>query len=98
MIGALLLLASTVDDGWPPPRYRGDVSARVHFVAPELISALCDDTPNPPDVVTDACSEGFDIWVPNPCGFRGEYARRLCHELGHVNGWSDNHPGSRSHK
>lgn len=101
MIGALLLLAtagSTMDDGWPPPRYRRDTWAHVLFVAPKRITTFCDDVPNPPGWETEACQEGFTVWMPNPCLFDEEYARILCHEIGHVNGWSNNHPGSRIRK
>ena len=36
----------------------------------------------------------FPSTLPNPCSFKrgGEYADLMCHELGHVNGWSAKHP------
>jgi hypothetical protein len=103
MIGALLLLAtagSTIDDGWPPRgRYRRDATAQVHFVDQKHVTGYCDaGDPDAPGDVTIACQSGFTLYLPNPCAYRGEYARIACHELGHINGWPNNHPGSRSRK
>lgn len=103
--GLFLLLAtagSTIDDGWPPRgHYRRDASAHVHFVDQEHITAFCDaGEPDDPDYYTVACQSGFRLYLPNPCtyGDSDEYARIVCHELGHLNGWPDNHPGARRHK
>lgn len=37
------------------------------------------------------CTVGSTIYVPNPCRWRDPYATLLCHEMGHVNGWSAFH-------
>jgi hypothetical protein len=39
-----------------------------------------------------ACAnEGWAI-MPNPCAWRDPYAKMMCHELGHANGWAAGHP------
>jgi len=42
---------------------------------------------------TDACETGGRIIAPNPCSFpdTDAYARILCHEIGHANGWPSTH-------
>lgn len=99
---AMLLAASawgygtTAFDGWPPLRFTRDTSAFIHFVAPQFVSAKCDDGKPDPDHPTEACSFGppSEVYVPNPCDYdaRDDYARLLCHEIGHLNGWPANHP------
>lgn len=84
-------------DGWPPPRYTRNATAFVHFAGEQAITAKCDaDDPSPADMTTEGCSFGppNEIYIPNPCTFPAgdRYARLLCHEIGHLNGWPDNHP------
>lgn len=52
-----------------------------------------------PDTIVNACtmSKGgnYLVMMPNPClpAYRSEsYAKLLCHEQGHVNGWPGDHP------
>jgi len=107
VIAALLALAAAVhsptgfgtpnDDDWPPVRYRGNVGAYVHFTTQFVITAKCDaGDPDPPDLYTVACAWGppNELYLPNPCWFpkTDSYARIVCHEMGHLNGWPDNHP------
>lgn len=49
---------------------------------------------------SDACSASdsyspvvtcVSLALPNPCEFQGRYAQDLCHEYGHLNGWSGRH-------
>lgn len=36
------------------------------------------------------------MWVSNPCNYpEDRYARSLCHEMGHTNGWPGDHPDPR---
>lgn len=104
MIGVFLLLASAGsvnDDGWPPRRYRRDATAQVHFVDQKHVTGYCDaGDPAGPGWETVACESGFTLYLPNPCTYPDgdEYARIACHELGHVNGWSNNHPHSQRRK
>ncbi len=45
-----------------------------------------------------ACAGVNNDWIimPNPCMFPDDpYARVLCHELGHNNGWPSDHPNPR---
>lgn len=77
-------------DGWPPVRYTKNNTAFVHFTDKKSIARGCLDDRD------EACSFGppNELYVPNPCKFdaRDDYARLLCHEIGHLNGWPDNHP------
>jgi hypothetical protein len=54
----------------------------------------CDEKGDP--LPSEACSFGppNEIYMPNPCSFppSDDYARLMCHEIGHLNGWPDNHP------
>jgi hypothetical protein len=81
-------------DGWPPARYAGNAAAYVHFTDQKRISARCDEKGDP--LPSEACSFGppNEIYMPNPCSFppSDDYARLMCHEIGHLNGWPDNHP------
>jgi lysozyme len=83
-------------DGWPPRRFMENASARVHFAQQAEISKECDDTPNQAGMVTEACSFGppNEIYAPNPCNYPADdnYARLICHEVVHLNGWPENHP------
>jgi hypothetical protein len=43
-------------------------------------------------VLANACADRELITITNPCAYQGEsYAKRLCHEMGHVNGWDAGH-------
>ena len=66
----------------PPAEYQGDVRAVIEFVAADKVSDRC-------GTAAMACG-GNPAVMPNPCRFNKDdpYARLLCHELGHVNGWS----------
>lgn len=108
MIGLLALLAAATGhvptgngtpnfDGWPPARFAGGNAARVYFTTQAVINRKCDDIPDPPGFYTEACSSGphpNTIYAPNPCAFPAgdDYARLLCHELAHLNGWPESHP------
>lgn len=77
--------------GNPPARYRGNATVIVHFVSRAGIARACLDDE------AIACSLGNEIWARNPCrakeaGDLSSLASDLCHELGHVNGWPDDHP------
>lgn len=73
----------------PPDRYMGDTVAVVIF-SEQATAKTC-------PVGAIACA-GFSngvpvIAVPNPCPLatRDLYAAILCHEIGHLNGWSAKH-------
>lgn len=94
-MSALILAAAIASAGpalpglAPPERHQGDNHAAVLFVQPEQLATYCG---RPADQVRVACAAGHMIIIPNPCRVVGElYALILCHELGHVNGWSGKH-------
>jgi hypothetical protein len=81
-------------DGAPPLRFQGDASAVVSFQSD--VSGDCGKAPR--GLVILACefspAKGVPVIVlPNPCKFQNdEYARIVCHEIGHRSGWEANHP------
>jgi hypothetical protein len=76
----------------PPKQHQGDVTATVHFVSPERVTELCGGAVKGKIVVACATASPPQMAVPNPCSFPGEtYARILCHETGHVAGWTKGH-------
>lgn len=77
----------------------GDNSVKVEFVHPASVSQRCALLGA---AVTDGDEEGLRacvtperIVLPNPCMQLkgGWYARTLCHEMAHANGWAMDHPG-----
>lgn len=73
----------------PPSGLRGDNTVQVVFARPELVRTLCGARNR---LELQGCVTGRSMRVPNPCLYTNEqYARILCHELGHVNGWAPSH-------
>ncbi len=72
--------------GIPPVRHQRDNVAIVFFVSD--VSQLC-GKPDDPKYTTLACQHGEKLALPNPCKYAAFefYARIVCHELGHRNGW-----------
>ena len=77
----------------PPERFRGDVNAEIHFVDPAKLYALCGMK-----VEIGKTLLGCARWSPrqlflsNPCLSLSQlWATEACHELGHLNGWSEGH-------
>lgn len=89
--------SDTAYDGPPPPAYRGDVTATVHFVsdvAKSCQKAGLKDMGS--DYEVNGCTiikKGVDpiILLPNPCK-AGDLRSTTCHEIGHANGWPGDHP------
>jgi hypothetical protein len=78
----------------PPARFTADATFVVEVRGQAQIDQRCQGLFGvpPAGMKTDACSiEGRAI-MPNPCAYPDEsYARMLCHEMAHVNGWSSQH-------
>lgn len=97
LLGCLILTASgcaimqSIDPVQVPPgKFQGDATANVEFLAPELIIPRCLQRGS--IILANACSDRSLITITNPCAYQGEsYARRFCHELGHINGWDATH-------
>jgi hypothetical protein len=87
----------------PPAEYTGDASALVYFRAnEEVINTACKNK-NPATMILGCVyrptksGEPMLMIIGNPCDYPDErYARHVCHELGHVNGWPANHPDRQS--
>jgi hypothetical protein len=82
----------------PPEQYQRNTSAAVHFGERFEVTAECQDKVGHP-VAACATIGGPNIWIENPCDVarfdRGQwYARLLCHEMGHANGWPADHSRS----
>lgn len=100
MIAAWLSLAAALANplgygtphcvGNPPARFQGDATVIVHFTNRAGIKENCGER-------VLACQLDHEIWARNPCTTKeaadlASLDSDLCHELGHVNGWPDNHP------
>lgn len=83
--GAIGYALPQLDDvSLPPVEMRGDARVIVEFINPQMMEVVCGEW-------TTACTHNGVIRMPNPCkllDFR--YANLMCHELGHVMGWT--HP------
>lgn len=80
-------------DGRPPDRFQAPTRTKLQTVVD--VQASCarhHRHPLPDGAVIFACTYRGVVTMPNPCDFPAErFAALLCHELGHVNGWSGNH-------
>lgn len=99
-----LLVAMTIS-AIPPVEYRGDHMATVAFISSNITrNELCTTYVQriPPagwEWKGCASKESNLMIVPNPCAYKEEsYARHVCHELGHLNGWPGDHPNGEEYK
>ena len=83
---AVLTLPGSTWRDRPPVRYQGDAIAGVVFTTEAHVQRMCPQVRH-----AVGCTVGSAIYVPNPCRWNDPYATLLCHELGHVNGWTANH-------
>jgi len=73
-----------------PQRYRTPVAVMTVFRPLKEVRDIC-------GVKTRGCTVRIEdgppvIVLPNPCDIRYDnYARDVCHEVGHVNGWGKGH-------
>lgn len=75
--------------GMPPERFQYDSSARIVFTGD--LNRYCGEPA--PDHHFAGCERANTIYMPNPCpeAETDHYAKILCHEMAHVNGWSAVH-------
>lgn len=92
---AVIGTASLFSDGDPPERFRKSAILTLDMRDQAGIEAECQPLYGAPPsgMKTYACSIGPRVVAPNPCTYPASdaYARMLCHELGHVNGWAAAH-------
>lgn len=103
IVGAVTLLfvascdgSREVDNSKPPKRFQGDtISTRVEFTSD--VAGRCAEVGlrDVADTIVNACAivgtKRREIIIGNPCREYGAYARHLCHEIGHLNGWPADH-------
>ena len=83
----------------PPGVYQQNNTVAVEFVHPTMVGFRCAERGakflGMPGINSGACADLTLITMPNPCYTvtSGWYARVLCHELAHTNGWSHSHKG-----
>jgi len=89
----LALLIPLADYTLPPEIYRGDATVTVTFAKPELVQELCGKR-GVKELI--GCGEPGLMIVPNPCQYPNEvYARIICHEAAHSQGWGADHKGEQ---
>jgi hypothetical protein len=98
LIGLAVTACATIqsiDPVQPPPaRYQSNTTATVEFLAAEAIIPRCLE--RGANVLANACADRELITITNPCAYQHEsYAKRLCHEMGHVAGWPADHSNPR---
>lgn len=96
-----IMLAETpapgrMNNGLPPVRYQDNGAAIVIFTDRAGIDSMCGVAEPPHQII--ACKRSLEngvpvIIMPNACyvGQVEYYARIMCHEMGHVNGWGVDH-------
>jgi hypothetical protein len=88
---------SLYTDVRPPVQFQGNTSVVLDIQNQKGIDRLCHPLFGrpPAGMKTDACQTGRKVIAPNPCDFPATetYARLLCHEIGHANGWPRTHGG-----
>lgn len=83
-----LVIRGLAYDGLPPVRFQSDaLLGGIAFVS--NLGDYCGAAPK--GRRWGGCVIDGVIYAGNPCGASGDYALRLCHELGHANGWSRYH-------
>jgi hypothetical protein len=86
--------AGLLDDGPPPERFQGPARMTLVFAGQPATTRACDaGRPLPPRPWRRwACTRDGVTYAPDPCLYPNEaFARLLCHEKGHVNGWPPTH-------
>lgn len=88
--------ATWYNTGSPPKRFQKDVKVMVYFQNPNIINRgggyhnrpFCGST-----VFAYSDPDSKTMNLPNPCDYpqTDAYARLICHELGHINGWPAYH-------
>jgi hypothetical protein len=78
----------------PPAQFRKGTTATVEFLPSHEIIPRCIE--RGAKMLANACADTKLITITNPCEYpRESYAKRLCHEMGHINGWNAAHQDIR---
>lgn len=83
----------------PPAQYQDWAFVQVLYARADLVQALCEQAFGPgvyTACVRDMRGRGRVMILQNRCDmspyFRSRVAQEECHELGHWNGWPEDHP------
>jgi hypothetical protein len=90
LFAALAIIPTSLTyDGLPPTRYEGNRTLKLTVV--DDLTTVCGQPPK--GFAFLGCARGETAFLPNPCprGPTESYARVLCHELAHLNGWPATH-------
>ena len=97
VVAAVLMAASSAlfTDARPPERFQSPTRFVMEVRNQAAIDSICHPLFGvpPAGMKTDACAVEGRVIAPNPCDFAAteRYARMLCHEMAHVNGWPPTH-------
>ena len=73
----------------PPTDLRGPATTKVTFMSTQNVTKLCGAFAADKETPMRACAMGDAIIMPEPCEYTGQsFARIMCHEKGHVLGWT----------
>jgi len=88
---ALAQNSTYYSDGMPPERFRANRKVMIQFGGQADIERVCGKAPC--NMIMLACQPPNLLMLPNPCkyGPSDEFAKLVCHELGHLNGWPATH-------
>jgi len=71
----------------PPREFQGPATAQVEFIPAEAVLFRCINRG-----IANACTTDNRITITNACAYPDQpYARLMCHEMAHVNGWDAQH-------
>jgi hypothetical protein len=86
---------SLYSDAVPPARFQHNATVELEIAGQQKIDQTCHSLfgQPPTGMKTDACTTGRHLILPDPCAKAAteSYARLLCHELAHANGWPSTH-------
>ena len=92
---ALAPNSTIYSEGPPPERFQKAATLTLELSDQAGIDRKCQALFGrlPDGLKANACHTGDRVIMPNPCSFpqTETYARLLCHELGHENGWPATH-------
>lgn len=86
-----------MSDDWPPERFQYAPQQKIELTVVDTQAAI-DNLCGRAEIGRKvACTKTWPLTtakviMPSPCTFKDEeYAKILCHELAHVNGWTGMH-------
>lgn len=95
----LLAIAAPLNDDLPPSRYQGNAKPTIVVTVDDTNTKAACGVAQPGWVLMGCefdTKKGPTIIISNPCNWpetrdKETFAHLMCHEFGHVNGWSVDH-------